>query len=120
PACGGQLMRRESGAVVNFACKVGHRFSPQSLAAGQSAALENALWTALRVIEDSTSLARRLAARAKTQNHGHAAAYYMERVRHGEVQANLVRQALGISQETLQESDQSGQRVPASSRSRKR
>lgn len=94
PGCGGHLTRKRSGAVLNFGCKVGHRYSPEGLVAEQTAALEMALWTALRTIEDSTALARRMMARSLELNRPHATARFEERVRHGEAQAALVRQAL--------------------------
>ena len=43
---------------------MGHRYSPAALRAGQEAVVEESLWTALRTLEDSASLAARVRDRA--------------------------------------------------------
>jgi hypothetical protein len=45
-------------------------------------------------LEDNTALARRMMARSAELDRPHATARFEERVRHGEAQAALVRQAL--------------------------
>jgi two-component system, chemotaxis family, protein-glutamate methylesterase/glutaminase len=94
PECGGNLTSVQSGATLAFRCKVGHRYSPESLVGEQAQTLEAALWIALRTIEDATGLARRLAQRAKERKQARALAYFEERVRSGESQAKLVKKAL--------------------------
>ena len=113
PECGGYLTRTQTGSVLSFGCKVGHRFSLESLEAEQAATLETALWVALRAIEDSTALARRLAARSARANREHARALYLERACHGEIQAALVRKALlGGGQGASPEEDTDGMNPP--------
>ena len=46
-----------------YACRVGHRFSTRSLFVEQADAVESALWTAIRVLEERQDLALRLADR---------------------------------------------------------
>jgi two-component system, chemotaxis family, protein-glutamate methylesterase/glutaminase len=80
PECGGAMIEREEGNLVRFACRVGHTFSPDSLVTEQSKALEAALWSALRSLEERSDLFRRLAtrytgnARMKSRFEGRAAA----------------------------------------------
>lgn len=62
PACGGVLYERTPPA--QYLCRLGHRYSPESLRAGQEAVVEDALWTALRTLEESASLAGRVRDRA--------------------------------------------------------
>ncbi|WP_437642304.1 chemotaxis protein CheB [Sorangium sp. So ce854] len=93
PDCGGNLMRSDS-ATLSFYCKVGHRYSPEGLEDVQAEALEAALWVALRTIEDSAALARRMAARAAERNQLHAMAHFEEKVRAAEERGALVRRAL--------------------------
>jgi two-component system, chemotaxis family, protein-glutamate methylesterase/glutaminase len=62
PSCGGVLYERTP--PDQFLCRVGHRFAPEALRAGQEAVIEEALWTALRTLEESASLAARLRDRA--------------------------------------------------------
>ena len=63
PACGGVLFE-QPGPVTQFLCRVGHRYSPDTLTAGQHEVVEEALWTALRTLEERASLSDRLADRA--------------------------------------------------------
>ena len=62
PSCGGVLYERTP--PDQYLCRVGHRFAPEALRAGQEAVIEEALWTALRTLEESASLAARLRDRA--------------------------------------------------------
>lgn len=66
PACGGALWDLRGTRVPRYRCRVGHAWSPESLLAEQDDALEKALWTALRALEDKAASARRLAASSRT------------------------------------------------------
>src|SRR5258708_10179011 len=70
PDCGGALWEVHDGHLVRFRCRTGHAFSPESLLAHQSEALESALWTALRALEERAALARKLA--RESHEHGRA------------------------------------------------
>ncbi|WP_437322403.1 chemotaxis protein CheB [Sorangium sp. So ce394] len=94
PECGGNLIRSGDGAMLSFRCKVGHRYSPEGLEDEQSEALEAALWVALRTIEDTVALARRMAQRAQERNQLHVMAHFEEKVRAAEERGALVRRAL--------------------------
>jgi two-component system chemotaxis response regulator CheB len=63
PECGGSLSQRDEGKLVRFACRTGHAYSPQSLMREQSYSLEQALWSALRGLEERADLFRRMARR---------------------------------------------------------
>ncbi len=67
PECGGVLRELREGELVRYRCRVGHAYGADSLLAAQSDGVEDALWSALRALEESESLARRLAARPRTQ-----------------------------------------------------
>jgi len=58
PACGGVLYERKP--PDQYLCRLGHRYSPDALGAGQNAVIEDALWTALRTLEEAASLAERV------------------------------------------------------------
>ncbi|WP_437719818.1 chemotaxis protein CheB [Sorangium sp. So ce861] len=94
PECGGNLIRSGDGAMLSFRCKVGHRYSPEGLEDEQAEALEAALWVALRTIEDTVALARRMAQRAQERNQLHVMAHFEEKVRAAEERGALVRRAL--------------------------
>lgn len=60
PVCDGVLTEAQPGVLQHFRCHVGHAFSLESLARAQGDALERALWAAVRALEESAALSRRL------------------------------------------------------------
>jgi len=62
PTCQGVLTEARTGDFQHFRCHVGHAFSLDSLALEQSEELERALWAAVRALEESAALSRRLSA----------------------------------------------------------
>jgi two-component system chemotaxis response regulator CheB len=62
PACGGVLY--DFGREGGYVCRLGHRYSPDALRAGQEGIIEDALWTALRTLDEAASLAERVRDRA--------------------------------------------------------
>lgn len=68
PDCGGTLWEFKEGALVRYRCHVGHGFAEESLAVHQNGKIEDTLWSALRAIEESVELRKRMVARARTRN----------------------------------------------------
>jgi two-component system chemotaxis response regulator CheB len=96
PACGGVLRLEGDDLAAQFACKVGHVYSPLGLVADQRERLESGLWTALRTLEESSELSRRLALRSAEQGHALRQTRFEERARSTEEQAKLIRAALHL------------------------
>jgi two-component system chemotaxis response regulator CheB len=67
PDCGGTLWELHEGNLVRFRCRVGHAWTSEALLASQAETLDAALWTALRALEESASLSRELADRARAR-----------------------------------------------------
>ncbi len=94
PDCHGVLWEVEEDDLLRFRCRVGHAFSPESLLASQSDALEDALWAALRALEESAALAERLSERAGGRGHGLAADRFAQQASDARARAATIRQAL--------------------------
>jgi two-component system chemotaxis response regulator CheB len=61
PDCGGALFELSEGKPVRFLCHTGHAFSLLSMALGQENVAEEALWAALRALQEKEAILRRLA-----------------------------------------------------------
>lgn len=61
PDCGGAIWVDGEAGATSFNCHTGHRFSDQSMVAGQRSATEAALWVAIRHLEERAGLMRRMA-----------------------------------------------------------
>jgi two-component system chemotaxis response regulator CheB len=68
PDCGGALWEFKDSELVRYRCHVGHGFTAESLGNGQREMVEDALWSALRALEESIELRKRMANRAKSRN----------------------------------------------------
>lgn len=99
PECHGVLWEIEDDQLTRYRCRVGHAFSPESMLAQQSDALEDALWSALKTLEESASLSRRLVAQSTERGHPLMAGRFKEKAQTAERHALLIRQVL-LTQET--------------------
>jgi two-component system chemotaxis response regulator CheB len=64
PDCGGALWELHDGRGVEYRCRIGHAYSPGSLLFRHGEVLEEALWTAVRSLEERAALLRRMRDRA--------------------------------------------------------
>jgi two-component system chemotaxis response regulator CheB len=67
PDCGGVLWDVSGAGPLRFRCETGHAYSPAALDEQQMESIEEALWAALRALEDKMALARVRADRAAAQ-----------------------------------------------------
>lgn len=106
PDCGGVLWETQDGELTRFRCRTGHAFSTESVMASQSEQLEQALWVALKTIDENVSLSRRMQRRAQQNGHAWLAESLETQVREAEHNAILLRQVLAkTSPEELQKID---------------
>jgi two-component system chemotaxis response regulator CheB len=61
PDCGGALWERTEEGAKKFRCRIGHAYSPESLLDAENESVESALWSAVRSLEESAAIARRVA-----------------------------------------------------------
>lgn len=94
PECTGPLYEIRDGELVRYRCRVGHAYTAESVLDDKSEALENALYMALNTLEESASMSRALAARAREHGQDHAASRFEERARKAGEQVDLIRWAL--------------------------
>jgi two-component system chemotaxis response regulator CheB len=101
PICQGALTEGQLEGVTTFRCHVGHAFSPSALLAEQAESLERALWAAVRALEESARMAKRMA-RSPSGIRGRLEEKYQSQMH----QADLVRRML-LGHGTLANTDQS-------------
>ncbi len=94
PECGGVLREVHDGDLLRFRCRVGHAFSVDSIMAGQIEAIEEALWTALKNLEENASFSRRLASDARNSGKEWLAKRFGEREQEAERNAAVIREVL--------------------------
>ena len=124
PDCGGVLFELDDHGLLRYRCRTGHGYTAKALTVSQQSALDGALWAALRALEESASLSRRMARRAHERNHTHSARRYEERARATQEQAELVRRLVLDSpskppaEELLEELPEEDARPPGDRRER--
>jgi two-component system chemotaxis response regulator CheB len=94
PECHGALFERRDGTLARYRCRTGHAFSQDALAAGQSKGVEDALWIALRALEENAALLRAMSERARHRGQDRSAERYASQARGIERRAKVVRDAL--------------------------
>jgi two-component system, chemotaxis family, protein-glutamate methylesterase/glutaminase len=95
PDCGGVLWEIEDGDdYVRYRCRVGHAFSPETMLDAQSNVLEEALWTAMKTLEESARLSARLAENERKRGHEWLVKRFETRERDARQRAELIRRFL--------------------------
>ena len=97
PDCHGTLWEINNNGLLRFRCRVGHSYTAQGLLEEHSETLESALWAALRTLEESASINRRLVERAKNDNNLLSASRFMESAVQTEQQAELIKRVLNTN-----------------------
>jgi two-component system, chemotaxis family, protein-glutamate methylesterase/glutaminase len=94
PDCGGTVWMSQAGDLLTFRCHVGHRFNGDDFKTAQDDAVETALWTALRALEESAELRRRMARHAKVHGMASIAESYGAQALQSEQRAGVIRKVL--------------------------
>ena len=94
PECGGVLWEINQQGMLRFRCRVGHAYTAEHLRAEQRHAVETALWSALRALEESAALYKRMAERARAAHQSQTRRVYDERASTAESNARTLRDFL--------------------------
>ena len=94
PDCDGVLADIDGGEW--YRCRVGHAWSADALLAAQGSALDRAMWTALRTLEEKTALSTRMAEQAYARGSFAIAARYREQAEETSEAAVEIRRQLGL------------------------
>jgi two-component system chemotaxis response regulator CheB len=94
PECGGVLSERSVGGMTQWECRVGHRYSADSLADAQAGGVEAALWAAVRALEDRELLLTRMADHMQARGQPRSSRSFRRRAVAAGEQAQQVRAAL--------------------------
>jgi two-component system chemotaxis response regulator CheB len=61
PECRGPLSEERQGRIVEYACRVGHRYSPLAMKNEHHDTVERSLWASVVALEEAADIAERLA-----------------------------------------------------------
>lgn len=61
PDCGGAIERIDDGNLLQYRCRVGHLYSPETALAVHSEREENTVWTAVVLLREAAELAEEIA-----------------------------------------------------------
>jgi two-component system chemotaxis response regulator CheB len=101
PDCGGVLWEIEDGQFVRFRCRVGHAYSPETMLAAQGDVLEEALWAAMKTLEESARLSKRLAAGERDRGHEWMAQRFDQKEAEARDRADVIRRFLASGDSTV-------------------
>jgi two-component system chemotaxis response regulator CheB len=94
PDCGGVLWEIEEGELVRFRCRVGHAYSPENMLTAQDDVLEEALWMAVKTLEENARLSHRLAEAEREKGHDWMAKRFSDRELDARARVEVIRRVL--------------------------
>lgn len=94
PECHGTLLQMQESGNLRFRCHTGHAYSIESLLAAMGEKTEEALWNALRAVEENVYLMRRIVEHRAAHVEDATTNTLRERVQNMRERASLVRKAV--------------------------
>lgn len=94
PDCGGVLWEVPEQEFTRYRCRVGHAFSPEAMLNAQDEVLEEALWSAVKTLEESARLSNRLADAERHRGHEWLVKRFEEKEREARERVEVIRRFL--------------------------
>lgn len=94
PDCGGVLWEIPDAEYTRYRCRVGHAFSPEAMLSAQDDVLEEALWSAMKTLEESARLSHRLADNERVRGHEWLVKRFEEKEREARERVEVIRRYL--------------------------
>ncbi|NHQ93808.1 chemotaxis protein CheB [Janthinobacterium lividum] len=94
PECQGTLWELHGQKPQRFRCHTGHSFTAQTLGELQHEKAEDAMWAAVRALQEKEKLYQSLAAKAQAWLHPGTASEYAAKARQAGEQADMLKRAL--------------------------
>jgi two-component system chemotaxis response regulator CheB len=109
PDCHGAIWQLGEEEPLKLRCHVGHSFTGEVFSTEQSQSVENALWSAVRVMEEKVSFSRQLAERKKKQKLHKAAKAFENQANRLDKEVTRVRDLIvsGIGAQRIPTEDES-------------
>jgi len=103
PECGGTLWAKAAGDGMVLRCRVGHAYSEESLLHGQADVIENALWSAIRALEERADFLNRVGERLRLRGSTASSDSYARRAADLTEQGQAIRDLLDRQRLALEE-----------------
>ena len=100
PDCGGVLWEIAEGEYARFRCRVGHAFAPETMLEAQQELLEEALWSAVKTLEETARLSNRLAATESARGHDWLSERFQKKEEDARARVEVIRRYLLQRDET--------------------
>ncbi len=94
PECNGPLWQIDADRVNRYRCHVGHGYTAKALLASQGMALEQALWAAMRTMEERANMALTMARNEEERGRKKSAQVYEEQSQLSKGHALVIRKLL--------------------------
>lgn len=102
PECQGPIWEVMEGKHSQFRCLVGHIFSPESFVAEEAAAVERALWVAVKTLQERSDLLGKLADKAANIGQSISAAGFGDKAQESKSHADVIRDILKRFESSVQ------------------
>ena len=92
--CGGSIWQIGTEEPLRFRCHIGHSFTADIFLSEQTQNVDNALWSAVRAMEEKVTFSRQMAERMKNYNLQQAATKYEDHAQSLDEEVSLIRQII--------------------------